>query len=308
MSNNNQEKRTLVFDLPTRLFHWVFAACFIGAFAIGKFSDDEAAIYPLHAALGMIMILALVLRVIWGIVGTKYARFNSFKLNPADLIAYLSNMFSAKKPANLGRNPASSFAAIAMMIFAVLMGITGFNMAQGRGGHDLKEVHEIISTLFLLVAGLHIVGIVIHTITQKDPIGLSMIDGRKTSIDGQNGITNAQVLTGAAFLAALFGGGFALANSYDSNKHAFNIAGQNLVIGENEDHEKGEHHENGDDDEKNERGEENEKHEAAEYKENLPNNAVTNGAVQILPNSTKPVRESHEEESEEHERREHQTK
>lgn len=303
MDRVHEKKRILVFDAPTRIFHWVFAFAFIGAFLIGKTSDDDAAIFPLHAAFGMIMLLALILRAVWGIFGTKFAKFSSFNLNPVALFQYLGSVFNNEKSLNIGRNPASSFAAFTMFALAIGLGFTGYNMAIGKGGHDLKEVHEVLATLFLLTAIAHVFGIIIHTIKQKDSIGLAMIDGRKSADISQDGITNSKMPIALGFVLALGLGGFAIAKNYDPYDRAFNLMGQKLVIGENEENEK----ENGEtkEDEKSEKDEKSEQNED----EKLEAGAQINNFIGIKPvekpiNNFKEESKENEKEDEAHEKRE----
>jgi|APTNR8051073442_1049403.scaffolds.fasta_scaffold04102_5 cytochrome b len=242
MNTNNTQ--TKVFDLPTRLFHWVFAALFIGAFAIGKFVDDEAAIYPYHMMMGILAIFALGLRIIWGVFGTKYARFSSFKLNPMALLDYFKSVFAGNKKPTLERNPASSFAAFAMFALVIALGISGYLMATSSNEsqmHDIKEVHEVIAILFLVIVIAHIIGIIIHTIKQKDPIGLSMITGEKSAVAGETGIGNNHSIIGILFLILMGGSTFALANNYDAQNRKLNLFGQSLQLGENEGAEGNEH-------------------------------------------------------------------
>ena len=74
--------RVLVWDLPTRIFHWLFAGSFIAAFTIGQVVDDDAAAFKLHMLLGGVMALLVLLRVAWGLVGSRHARLSSFAFGP----------------------------------------------------------------------------------------------------------------------------------------------------------------------------------------------------------------------------------
>lgn len=229
--------QTKVFDFPTRLFHWTLAGLFIVAFSIGKFVDDEAAIFPYHSMLGLLMVGAVVLRLVWGVAGTRYARFGSFKLNPLDLAGYLKSVATGRKSPTLGRNPASSFAALAMVCLTLALGATGYLMAtatsEAQAG-DIKEIHEVLAILFAVIAALHVVGIVVHTISQKDPIGRSMVDGNKASVTGETGITGTRPLVGLLFLVALAGGAVALNAGYNPASRTLVLGGQTLHLGENE--------------------------------------------------------------------------
>ena len=75
-------RRTLVWDIPTRLFHWLFAGGFIAAAVIALGQSDDSPLFPYHGIIGLALGLMLVLRVLWGIVGTRHARFGSFAFGP----------------------------------------------------------------------------------------------------------------------------------------------------------------------------------------------------------------------------------
>ena len=64
-------KKTKVYDLPTRLFHWLFAGLFLSAFLIAKVIDDDSPSYSYHMLLGVILGMIVFLRIIWGFVGSK---------------------------------------------------------------------------------------------------------------------------------------------------------------------------------------------------------------------------------------------
>ncbi|MCB0351784.1 MAG: cytochrome b, partial [Bdellovibrionales bacterium] len=73
-------KKQLVYDLPLRIFHFLFATIFISTFLITKLVDDESIIFTYHMLAGFVLGFIVLLRIIWGAVGTKYSRFTSFAL------------------------------------------------------------------------------------------------------------------------------------------------------------------------------------------------------------------------------------
>ena len=305
---NKDNSTTLVFDLPTRIFHWLFAFGFVGAFSIGKFTDDESALYPLHMFFGAMMAIAVVLRIIWGFVGSKYARFSSFKLNPMGLIEYFKGNF----PRTIGRNPASSFAAITMMLIALIIPVTGYMMLTATSRdqmHNIKEVHEVLATVFAIIAGLHIVGIIFHTATKHEPIGIAMLSGRKNSVAGEAGIPNSVAWVAALFITLIGGAAFALNSNYNAQAKTFQLGAKTLVLGENE----GEEHK--DHDGKNAKGgereedEEDEKSEKAERMEYNQKDGNINSVAPNLMNKNNQVLDANgkgilENEKAEHEKRE----
>jgi hypothetical protein len=66
--------RALVWDLPVRLFHWLFAGGFIAAAIIALVLGDDSLLFPFHAIIGLVLVFLVVLRVIWGFIGSRYAR------------------------------------------------------------------------------------------------------------------------------------------------------------------------------------------------------------------------------------------
>lgn len=98
-------KRQLVFDLPTRLFHWMFAGLFLTAFVIAKTIDDDSGWFNYHSLAGLTLGFLVLLRIIWGIIGTQHARFTDFALNPKSSFTILKISFQGRKPAGVGIIP-----------------------------------------------------------------------------------------------------------------------------------------------------------------------------------------------------------
>ncbi len=228
-------KTTRVYDLPTRAFHWLFATGFLGAFLIAKILDDESVYYPYHMLLGLILVLAVTLRIVWGLVGSRYARFSSFALKPTQLIQYFKNLLSAKTESRLGHNPASSWAALTMMGLALGLAITGYLMTVDINKEVVEEVHELLANAFILVAIAHVSGVLLHTLRHRDWIALSMIRGSKKSIEGETGIERSHWGTALAFVLIVGGFVFFLSKNYDSGEQALNVFGSTLQLGEHED-------------------------------------------------------------------------
>ena len=229
--------RGLVYDLPTRLFHWLFVVLFLTAFVITKTIDDESVSFSYHMIAGMTLSFLVVLRIIWGVVGTKHAKFSGFALRPADLISYMSGVFSGSKRRWAGHNPASSWAAMIMMILALSLGMTGFRMATGPENHDIKEIHEVLATLFMVVAVTHVIGIVVHTIRHKEIIGLSMIGGKKDNLASGQTIGDQKTLIGIIGLLLVLAWGANLLAKFDPATRSLNLFGIHLQLGENEEEE-----------------------------------------------------------------------
>lgn len=242
-----------IYDLPTRLFHWLFAGLFLGAFAIAKLVDDESAFFSQHMLLGLLLAGLTLLRIIWGIIGSRYARFKSFPLSPARLVTYFREILTAKGNQHSGHNPASAWAALVMMGLALGVGVTGYLMATGNK-EAYEDIHELLANAFIFVAVAHVAGVALHQLRHKDGIALSMIHGKKKGIPSDAGIdrSHSLVALGMAGIMGVFA--FHVYRNYDTTRSTTSLFGVTLQLGENEAEEHGKASENkggkhGDDDE-----------------------------------------------------------
>ena len=223
-----------VYDLPTRIFHWAFALCFILAFVISNTVDDESKLFSYHMLVGIVMVFTVVLRIAWGLVGTRYARFSGFVLNPADLFKYLTEILTGKLNRWAGHNPASSWAAIIMIILSLGLGITGYLMVNSPASEFIEELHEILANAFLIPVILHICGIILHTIRHKEFIGLSMISGEKENFSQSDSIHNTHHLIGVLYLLLIIGFGVYLFRGYNSETGSLSFLSSTYQLHENE--------------------------------------------------------------------------
>lgn len=229
-------KKLLVYDFPTRFFHWVMAGAFVSAYFIAQVFDDESPIYPYHMMIGLTLASAVLLRIVWGIFGSKYSRFSEFALKPTELFSYMKDALSSKTKIFAGHNPASSWVAILMMLMALGLAFTGFQMALKNNKEFFEEVHELLANGFMILAVTHVVGIIFHTVRHRDPIGLSMLSGKKTTPAATSAISSSHPLTAVIFLLIVGFVATSLFRSYDPQKRSFSVFG---TILEFESHEHG---------------------------------------------------------------------
>lgn len=246
-------RKQLVYDLPMRIFHWLFAGLFITAFLIAKTVDDEAPVFSYHMLAGFLLGFTVLLRILWGFVGTRYSRFTSFALQPKELVGYFAGILSGDKRRWAGHNPASSWATLAMFGLALGLGVTGYLMAGGQK-ETFEDVHELMANGFLVVVLMHIAGVVLHALRHQDGMAMSMVDGAKNNFPGVETISSSRPGGALMFagLVLMFSG--YLANNFDSQTKTLNFFGTALELGENEkgegprQSEENEHDNEGDDD------------------------------------------------------------
>jgi len=229
----NSKRRFLVWDLPVRLFHWMLVAGLFGAVVIVYGFGDHSPQFPYHALFGLTMVLMVVLRLIWGIAGTRYAKFSSFLYGPGKVIGYLKDVFTNGKMSFTGHNPGSSWAIYVILICIMMLGITGFRMGQGAKG--VKQFHEFFATLLLITTAVHILGVIIHTIRKRENITASMIHGKK-EVEEKESIPSAKPIVAALFVLVSLAWGFGLFSGYNATtgKATLPLTGTTLQIGEKE--------------------------------------------------------------------------
>jgi cytochrome b len=222
--------RTLVYDLPTRLFHLLFGGLFVTAFAIANVSEHSAA-FPYHMLAGALLAALVLLRVVWGLAGTRYARFSSFELSPARLVDYFRGMLRGDRRTWAGHNPASSWAALVMIALAAGLAVTGVLMINGRERYE--DLHELLANAFLAVALLHVAGVLVHQLRLRDGFPRSMVDGRKQAA-AADGIARARPVAGLILLATVAGLGIYLLRGFDSTTGTLQAFGTTLSLHEAE--------------------------------------------------------------------------
>ena len=200
--------KILVWDIPTRLFHWGFAASLTAAMGIGFLVDDEQPLFQLHMVLGIVALFLLAVRLVLGVVGSRYSRFASFPLRPREVGGYLISAAVSKTKLYAGNNPGSALAAVLMFLLVPALFISGI----GFGGEALEKLHELFAGVLLAVVGLHLLGLAWHTVRHRENIALAMVTGKKSGRP-EDAIASAQaawgivvVVVSGLWIAALFAG------------------------------------------------------------------------------------------------------
>lgn len=164
-----------VWDPLVRVFHWSLVASFAVAWASG---DEWQA---LHEAAGYAIMGLLAIRVAWGFVGTRHARFSDFVHRPSAVLAYLVDIVRLRARRHIGHNPAGGAMVIALIVMLSLATVTGFMMTtDGYARAEwVEEVHEAAANLAVLLVGLHLLGVFAASLSHGENLVKAMITGRK---------------------------------------------------------------------------------------------------------------------------------
>lgn len=196
--------KILVWDFPTRTFHWLLALFFVGAFITG----DSERFRDIHLLLGYLMLGLIGFRLIWGIVGTRYARFSSFWFKPSAVVDYVRSMFKGKPLHVVGHNPAGSIAIFLLLGLGLLSGLSGLAIYNEIGGEWLEELHELSANAMLAVVIVHIADVFVSSFLHRENLARAMITGTKSG-EPAEGIQQRHAWLGLLLVAAVIATGYA---------------------------------------------------------------------------------------------------
>ena len=175
MNITNQKQSVLVWDFPVRVFHWLLVVSFAGAWL----SSESEAWQMIHYAFGYTAVVLVVFRVLWGLVGTRYARFSQFIKGPAETIHHMKSLLMGKQHSDVGHNPAGALAMTSLMVLILLIGLSGYWSVKEFLGDFMSGAHETISNLALVVVLIHTAAAIMMSFMQKENLVRSMVTGIK---------------------------------------------------------------------------------------------------------------------------------
>jgi cytochrome b len=185
----------------------------LGALAISLLVDDSSPWYPYHSVLALIAAPLIVLRILWGFVGTRHARFWSFLFSPKAVAKYFIDALRWRETRHSGHNPGAAYFVILLMVLPLLSVLSGYQL--GQGNKQVKEFHEILAYVLLGVIGVHILGVILHTLRHKEMIAVSMIDGKKQA-EASQAIPSSRPVVGLLFLMIALAWGVSVYRGYDT--------------------------------------------------------------------------------------------
>ena len=191
--------RILVWDLPLRIFHWVLAASFAGAFL----TAESERVRDLHLLCGYTFVAAIAFRVVWGFVGSRHARFSALRFGPAAIRSYLLSLLRGQPERHLGHNPPGAVMIPLLLGLGLVVAATGWG-AYTDAGEWFEDAHEIAASAMLVVVVAHVIGVGVVSVLQRENLALAMITGRKRGAAGDR-IRSSRPLAALLLLVALAG-------------------------------------------------------------------------------------------------------
>lgn len=171
-----------VWDPLVRIFHWSLVGLFAFAFVTG----DEWT-RP-HELAGYAIAALVALRVVWGLLGSRHARFSSFVTRPSKVAGFLSDTARLKAQRHIGHNPAGGAMVIAMLLAISVIAASGYMMTTDRfwGVDWVQSLHEVAVYGTLGLIALHVGGVLLASIEHSENLVMAMITGRKRAPGGDD--------------------------------------------------------------------------------------------------------------------------
>lgn len=164
-----------VWDLGVRIFHWLLAGLFTTAYVSAGHSD------AVHSGAGYAIAALVGLRVVWGLIGSRHARFRDFLYRPAVIGGFIADTLRLRARRYLGHNPAGGAMVVALLLALALTCASGVMMTLDAlwGQKWIEVVHDIAAQATLVLIGLHVLGVLVASLEHRENLVRSMLTGRK---------------------------------------------------------------------------------------------------------------------------------
>jgi cytochrome b len=181
-----------VWDPFVRVFHWLLVLLFTLAYLTG---EDWLS---LHVNAGYAVFGLVLMRVLWGVVGTPHARFSDFVYRPATVVAYVKDTLALRARRYLGHNPAGGAMIVLMLVSLIAVSVSGvavYGIEKGAGPlamlggsvefmeDAIEEVHEFFANFMVLLVLVHIAGVFVESLIHRENLVKAMLTGHKRAGD-----------------------------------------------------------------------------------------------------------------------------
>jgi cytochrome b len=200
-------QRIRLWDLPTRLFHWLLVLAVIAAIISGQIGGK---LIELHGKIGLAIVGLIVFRIVWGFAGSTYARFAQFFPTPARIKAYRNGKWRG-----VGHNPLGALSVFGLIFLLTAQVLTGlfanddiafvgplYDLISKSLSNRLSGIHELLSNLLIALVVLHLAAIVFYVRFKKDNLLKPMVTGWKDGAQGESAKGGSMIALIVALLIA----------------------------------------------------------------------------------------------------------
>lgn len=182
-----------IWDLPTRLFHWLLVVLIGISWASGEIGGNAM---EYHMWSGYAVLALVLFRLVWGVMGSETSRFSQFLRGPAAVRVYARTLFTRGNGHGIGHNPLGGWMVAAMLLALSVQTGTGlfanddiategplYNLVSKSVSDALTEVHEGTFDVLLALIAIHIAAIVFYRVYKRDDLVRPMLTGSKEVAD-----------------------------------------------------------------------------------------------------------------------------
>ncbi len=196
-ANTAESRGVRVWDLPTRMFHWLLALSILFGWVSYEFSEaigDPGLVY--HRYNGYFVVVLVIWRILWGLGGPASVRFASFLRSPKTVLAYTANLFRGQDRPYLGHNPLGGYAVLALLLAAGFQATLGLFSEEeytvwGPLSHipgaalkeQITELHQSFFNVIIALVVLHVLANLYHGLFKREPLIKAMVTGAKPEGD-----------------------------------------------------------------------------------------------------------------------------
>ena len=185
----SEKQAVTIWDLPVRLFHWILAILVALNLILG--GEDAGWEFTLHVVAGYLIGFLVLYRIVWGLIGTRHARFGDFVVRWPAVRDHIRGLLRLQPPRTVGHNPIGGWMIVALLVMLVLIVATGLF---GHGRHTagplsawlpvglsglFGDVHGVLTNVLIALIAVHIAGVLADWVLLRENLVRAMITGRK---------------------------------------------------------------------------------------------------------------------------------
>lgn len=184
------KQRIRLWDLPTRLFHWLLVLAVIAAVVSGQLGGN---LIEVHGKIGLAIVGLIAFRIVWGFAGSTYARFAQFFPTPTKIKVYLKGEWRG-----LGHNPLGGLSVFSLLFLLTVQVTSGlfanddiafvgplFELVDKSLSDRLSGIHHLLSNVLIVLVVLHVGAVIFHGRVKKDDLVKPMLTGWKEGATGE---------------------------------------------------------------------------------------------------------------------------
>ncbi len=194
-SDNGRADTVRVWDLPTRLFHWILVALIVLLYATGEYGVLDM---RWHFWAGYATLALIAFRLLWGVFGSQTSRFSDFVRGPQVVVDYVRSLFSPGRKLSIGHNPLGGWSVLALLLCITVQSVTGLfssdeieadgpfvALASAKTVKLMTRLHHWNQSLLLVLIGVHVAAVLLYLLLKHENLIGPMISGRKRLPDAR---------------------------------------------------------------------------------------------------------------------------